>query len=101
MNIDLLIKMANEIGDFFTGTGDQAEAVQAVANHLKRYWEPRMRAQMLRYYEERAGAGLSDVARGAVAVLHEASKSAAPTPPVPPTAAAPPVPPAAPKSADR
>jgi formate dehydrogenase subunit delta len=87
MNIDLLIKMANEIGDFFTGTGDQAEAVQAVANHLKRYWEPRMRAQIVRYYEERAGAGLSDVARGAVAVLQQASKSAPPAPPVPPAGA--------------
>ena len=47
MNIDLLIKMANEIGEFFAGTGDSDAAAAAVANHLKRYWEPRMRAQML------------------------------------------------------
>jgi formate dehydrogenase subunit delta len=92
MNIDLLIKMANEIGDFFSGTGDQAEAVQAVSNHLKRYWEPRMRAQIVRYYEERAGAGLSDVARSAVAMLHEAGKSAPPVPPStpPPASSSPP-----------
>jgi len=84
MNIDLLIKMANEIGEFFSGTGDQAEAAQAVANHLKRYWDPRMRAQIVGHYQQRAAAGLSDVARGAVAQLHEASRSA---PPVPPAAA--------------
>ena len=74
MNIDLLIKMANEIGDFFSGaTGEQA--AQDVANHLRRYWEPRMRAQMLRYYEERQGAGLSEVAKRAVALLHAASQA--------------------------
>ncbi len=74
MNIDLLIKMANEIGDFFAGaTGEQA--AQDVASHLRRYWEPRMRAQMLKYYEERQGAGLSDVAKSAVAQLYAASKS--------------------------
>src|SRR5207248_9870580 len=69
MNIDLLIKMTNEIGDFFAGTAQPEEAARAVANHLKRYWEPRMRAQMLAYYEQRQGAGLSDLARSAVALL--------------------------------
>jgi formate dehydrogenase subunit delta len=75
MNIDLLIKMANEIGDFFAGTAPPPEAAGAVANHLKRYWEPRMRAQMLAYYEQRQGAGLSDIARSAVALLAAASRS--------------------------
>ena len=80
MNIDLLIKMANEIGDFFSGaTGEQA--AQDVASHLRRFWDPRMRAQMLKYYEERQGAGLSEVARSAVALLYAAAK------PPPPTAA--------------
>jgi formate dehydrogenase subunit delta len=86
MNIDLLIKMANEIGDFFSGTTDPEGAARDVANHLKRYWEPRMRAQMLKYYEERAGAGLSDVAKAAVAQLHAASQAAAPAA-APPAAA--------------
>jgi len=74
MNIDLLIKMANEIGDFFSGaTGEQA--ARDVASHLRRFWDPRMRAQMLKYYQERSGAGLSEVARSAVALLDEASKA--------------------------
>ena len=69
MNIDLLIKMANEIGEFFAGTTDKEGAARDVCNHIKRYWEPRMRAQMLTYYEERSGAGLSEIAKGAVALL--------------------------------
>ncbi|HEV3180106.1 MAG TPA: formate dehydrogenase subunit delta [Steroidobacteraceae bacterium] len=86
MNIDLLIKMANEIGEFFAGTTDAQAAARDVANHLKRYWEPRMREQILNYYEQRHGAGLSEVAKSAVALLYAASKAppAAPPPPAAP-----------------
>jgi len=86
MNIDLLIKMANEIGAFFAGTTDAQAAARDVANHLKRYWEPRMREQILNYYEQRHGAGLSEVAKSAVALLYAASKAppAAPPPPAAP-----------------
>jgi formate dehydrogenase subunit delta len=82
MNIDLLIKMTNEIGEFFAGAdvNDPQAAARDVANHLKRYWDPRMRTQMLRYYEERGGAGLTDLAKSAVAVLHAASKAPAAAP---------------------
>jgi formate dehydrogenase subunit delta len=85
MNIDLLIKMANEIGDFFAGTTDADAAARDVATHIRRYWEPRMRAQMLKYYEERQGAGLSDIAKAAVGLLYAASKD----PPAAPPGAAP------------
>ena len=89
MNIDLLIKMTNEIGEFFAGVevNDPQAAARDVANHLKRYWEPRMRTQMLKYYEERAGAGLTELARNAVALLYAASQ-APPAAPAAPTASA-------------
>ena len=77
MNIDLLIKMTNEIGEFFAGTAEAPEAARAVANHLKRYWEPRMRAQMITYFEERDGAGLTELARSAVALMVADSKAQA------------------------
>jgi len=51
--------MTNEIGEFFAGHAEAPEAARAVANHLKRYWEPRMRAQMISYFEQRDGAGLT------------------------------------------
>ena len=79
MNIDLLIKMANEIGEFFAGTAPPPEAAGAVANHLKRYWDPRMRAQMISYYEQRQGAGLSDIALSAVAQLADQGATGAAT----------------------
>ena len=90
MNIDLLIKMANEIGEFFTGASPPEQAAKDVANHLRRYWEPRMRKQMLDYYEQRQGAGLSDVAKQAVGLLHAAAKAppgGAPAPAQPKSAA--------------
>jgi formate dehydrogenase subunit delta len=77
MNIDLLIKMTNEIGEFFAGTAEAPEAARAVANHLKRYWEPRMRAQMITYFEQRDGAGLTELARSAVALMVADSKAQA------------------------
>jgi len=78
MNIDLLIKMANEIGSFWEGEVGADKASNDVATHLKRYWEPRMRAQMITNFEQRQGAGLSDVAKGAVALLASQAKAAAP-----------------------
>jgi formate dehydrogenase subunit delta len=75
MNIDLLVKMANEIGEFFAGTTDAQGASAEVARHLNRYWEPRMRAQMLSYYEQRQAPGLTPIARGGVALMYAASKT--------------------------
>ena len=93
MNIDLLIKMTNEIGEFFAGTTDAESAARDTARHLRRYWEPRMRAQMLKYYEERGGAGLTELAKNAVGLLYEASKAeaaaAAPAAAAPPASAPP------------
>jgi formate dehydrogenase subunit delta len=69
LNIDHMIKMTNEISSFWQGEVGEAAAANEVATHLKRYWEPRMRAQMITYYRERHGAGLSDVALKAVQLL--------------------------------
>ena len=77
MNIDLLIKMSNEITAFFVGEHDEAAATSQVANHLRRYWDPRMRAQIIAYCEERQGAGLVDIAKNAVAQLAAQSKASA------------------------
>lgn len=81
MNIDLLIKMTNDISSYFASEPDQEQAAKDVAGHLRRYWEPRMRRQMISYYEERRGAGLSDLALRGVALLAAAESREAPTPP--------------------
>jgi formate dehydrogenase subunit delta len=77
MNIDLLIKMANQITDFWEGEAGHDVAVKEVATHLRRYWEPRMRAQIITYYHERQGSGLNDVAKAAIGVLAEQAAQAA------------------------
>jgi formate dehydrogenase subunit delta len=80
MNIDLLIKMANQITDFWEGEAGHDVAVKEVATHLRRYWEPRMRAQIITYYHDRHGSGLNDIAKAAVGVLAEQAKPAAAAP---------------------
>ena len=47
MRIDNLVKMANQIGDFFESMPDAAEAREGIANHIKRFWDPRMRRALL------------------------------------------------------
>lgn len=80
MNIDLLIKMTNEISAYFASERDTEQAAQDVARHLRRYWEPRMRRQIITYYEERQGAGLTELALRGVGLLAAAEHAAAPQP---------------------
>ena len=76
MNTDLMIKMLNEISAFFAGEDDRQQAARDIQNHVRRYWEPRMRAQLLEYFEQRKGAGLSDLALEAVGLLAEEAHQA-------------------------
>ncbi|HSY27785.1 MAG TPA: formate dehydrogenase subunit delta [Burkholderiaceae bacterium] len=56
-----LVKMANQIGGFYESYPDQVEASNEIANHLKKFWEPRMRSQLLDHVDNQHGAGLSDI----------------------------------------
>jgi formate dehydrogenase subunit delta len=58
MDIQHLIKMANNIGDFFEADADRAKGAKGVAEHIKNFWDPRMRRQILAYLDEGNGAGL-------------------------------------------
>ena len=68
MNTDHLIKMANEIAAFFATESGPGLASQDVAAHLKKFWEVRMRREIMEHYRQ-GGAGMSDIARGAVELL--------------------------------
>ncbi|MHB1231917.1 MAG: formate dehydrogenase subunit delta [Burkholderiales bacterium] len=37
-----------------------------MASHLKRFWDPRMRREILRYAEDRGGTELRDIVRRAI-----------------------------------
>ena len=71
MKIDPLIKMANQIGAFFDGeyADNPEEAARMAATHLRRYWEPRMRTEMIEYFNANGGEGLDEVAKSGVAML--------------------------------
>lgn len=61
MDIDNLVHMANRIGEFFEAMPDRAEATAGIAQHLRRYWEPRMRRALQAHVEARQGDGLSPI----------------------------------------
>ena len=61
MDIDNLVRMANRIGDFFEPMPDRAEALQGIATHLKKFWEPRMRREILRHLDAAGGDGLTPI----------------------------------------
>ncbi|MCA1324634.1 formate dehydrogenase subunit delta [Herbaspirillum sp. alder98] len=61
MNAANLIKMANQIGSFFSTMPDHEQAVADLAAHIKRFWEPRMRRALLAHVEQTQGAGLSPI----------------------------------------
>ena len=61
MDNDNLIRMANRIGLFFSAMPERTKALEGIASHIKRFWEPRMRRQILVYLEQHGGAGLQDI----------------------------------------
>ena len=68
--MEKLVMMANQIGRFFTPQrrGDQ---VGAIADHLEKFWDPRMRAAIVAHLEQ-GGAGLDEPVREAVRRLKSA-----------------------------
>ena len=68
MHIDSLIRMANDIGAFFASEPEAEQKANGVLNHIKRFWDPRMRSQIIAHVAE-GGEGLSDTALAAVRSL--------------------------------
>ena len=70
MNVDRLVAMVNDIAAFFTAEAGP-EAPAAVANHLRRFWEPRMRSQIVAAYRSDPASlrDLSATGRAAIAEL--------------------------------
>ncbi|MBI4693850.1 MAG: formate dehydrogenase subunit delta [Gammaproteobacteria bacterium] len=60
--------MANDIGDYFAAEPDQAQAVEGVTSHIRRFWDPRMRKQIIAYYQT-GGEALKPLVKHAIARL--------------------------------
>ncbi|TSA50178.1 MAG: formate dehydrogenase [Nitrosomonadales bacterium] len=65
MNIQHLVKMANQIGQFFEAEPDQDQAINDIASHLKRFWDPRMRKAIVGHVKN-GGEGLLPIVMKAV-----------------------------------
>ena len=73
MKIEYLVKMANDIGNFFAAEPDHEVAVQGVTEHLRKFWDLRMRRAIITHQQE-GGEGLSEVSAAAVTRLAGESK---------------------------
>lgn len=63
MEISTLIRMANRIGDFFEALPDQDEAAEGIANHIQKFWEPRMRRELLGFLDAHPDGRVDDECR--------------------------------------
>jgi formate dehydrogenase subunit delta len=70
MKIERLIKMANDIGDFFNAESNKEIAAEGVKKHILRSWDPRMRRAIIEYCQQ-DGSALSELARTAVSRLEK------------------------------
>jgi formate dehydrogenase subunit delta len=66
MNLEHLVKMANQIGSFFETMPDRPQAMTDLITHLKRSWEPRMRRALLAYVDEEGGVALKPIVLEAI-----------------------------------
>ena len=67
---DKLIYMANQIGKFFASQGPD-EAVAGTADHIRKFWDPRMREAIFAHVEG-GGSGLDPSVRQAIEQLRAA-----------------------------
>ncbi len=72
MDIANLIQMANRIGEFHTSFPDHQEALQATANHIHKFWAPRMRSALLLQLDQTSTQTLHPLVREAL-ILNRAA----------------------------
>jgi formate dehydrogenase subunit delta len=72
--IEKLVRMANQIGDYFRTLPD-AEAVAGAADHLHRFWTPKMCREIVGFADA-GGAGLNPIAARAVVALKAQTNAA-------------------------
>ncbi|OWW20303.1 formate dehydrogenase subunit delta [Noviherbaspirillum denitrificans] len=75
MDIRNLIKMANQISDFFESHRDLDEAAREILLHFKKFWAPQMRAQLLEHALLTDGSGLNKGVLAALYALRDERKS--------------------------
>lgn len=72
MHIENLVHMANQIGEFFSAYPVRSEAMDGIANHIRKFWEPRMRLKLFESMDQGQTSELSELVAQSLA-LHRAS----------------------------
>ena len=71
MSPDRLIYMANQIGAFFRSQRHD-HAVSGIADHIRKFWDPRMRSAIFAHLDA-GGTGLDPNVRDALETLKKAA----------------------------
>jgi formate dehydrogenase subunit delta len=66
MDIQRLISMANQIGDFYESYPNQSHAKKDIAEHINKFWALSMRKQIALYVTEQGGVGLHAQVQNAI-----------------------------------
>jgi len=68
MNIEHLTTMVNDISHYFASEPDHDTGVAGIAEHLRKFWDPVMRRQIIEHLKS-GGEGLEPLAREGVEKL--------------------------------
>jgi formate dehydrogenase subunit delta len=71
---DRLVYMANQIGKFFHSQGPD-KAVPGIAEHIRKFWDPRMRKSIFAHHDA-GGEGLDPQVRDAIGTLKQSAEKA-------------------------
>ena len=66
MHLENLVSMANQIGTFFSAYPDRQEALDGIATHIHKFWEPRMRLLLINAVATGQAQDLTPLVRDAV-----------------------------------
>ncbi len=71
MDGERLIQMANQIAQFFGADPDRNAAIEGIANHLRRFWDPRMRQEIVALVDGRQHQGMQPLVEEAIRLNHD------------------------------
>lgn len=70
-NNDNLVKMVNQIGTFFESMPDRNEALEGIAIHLKKFWDPRMRKALIAMIDNQEHSEVKEIVLNAIQTHRE------------------------------
>ncbi len=68
MQIERLVVMANQIGDFYKSFPDEAQSKRDIAQHLEKFWAKSMRDQIISHIDQTGGKALYPIVIDAIKV---------------------------------